>query len=118
MIHPTISEFADFLIGAFHRNTLVGNGDDIPEPKNKLAPETVEYIDLGLALQRWRNEQDDKEPITVTVTKREHSMIIAGLRLYQASDRGDENINDIASDGDTHEPLDDNEIDDLIEKIN
>lgn len=113
--HPTIAEFSDFLLSSYKGDTLVGVGDDIPRPLGHLNPETVEFIDLGLALQRYRNEQDAL--LDLKVSAREHATILAALRLYQASDLVAKNIVDIATDGGSYEPLDDIEIDDLCAKI-
>ena len=62
-----------------------------------------------------------KTPRTLTVTKPEFDTILAALRFWQER-RNDgldcEDLHDIATDGDLHEPLNEAEIDELCERLN
>jgi hypothetical protein len=68
-------------------------------------------------------EELPEEQITLTVTQQERDMILAALRLWNDSvNDGSEYLTpeliDIATNGEAHAMMDDNEIDALCERIN
>ena len=54
----------------------------------------------------------------VRVSAREMAHVLAGLRLLQSVGRLSADVDDVATDGGTHEPLAPGEIDDLCERLN
>lgn len=59
------------------------------------------------------------KPTTVQLDTREVATVLAALRLRQCNDLHEyEGLMDIATNGDTVEPLSDDEIDNLCERIN
>jgi hypothetical protein len=56
--------------------------------------------------------------VLVRVSARELAHVLAGLRLLQSTRQTSSDLNDIATDGGTHEPMAPGEIDELCEKLN
>lgn len=63
-----------------------------------------------------------KQPFkTIELSKAEHSMVLAALRLWQATPhefRTSQGLDDVATDGGTHKPLTAKQIDALCQRIN